>query len=163
VKLPDANVLIYAVNTADPHHEEARSWLDDALGGPETVGFAWIVLLAFLRLATKVGLFPRPLPPGEALARVRAWVSQPASVIATPTPRHLDVLAGLLATTGSGGNLVNDAHLAALALEHDGVVVTYDTDFGRFGVRWETPAAPGGRRARRPGTSGPPARRSGRR
>lgn len=140
MKIVDANVLLYAVNEADPKHEPSRSWLDGALSGGDTVGFSWLVLLAFLRLSTRVGLFPHPLTPGEALDRVRAWLAQPSGVIVEPTPRHLDLLAGLLATEGTGGNLVSDAHIAALALEHDSPVVTYDRDFGRFGgVVWERP------------------------
>lgn len=136
----DANVLLYAVNSAEPRHHEARAWLDSALGGRETVGFAWPVVLAFLRLSTKVGLFPRPLTPPGALSRVRAWLDQPPSVILEPTARHLDVLAGLLAETGAGGNLVSDAHLAAIAVEHGATVVTYDRDFERFpGVRVRRP------------------------
>jgi toxin-antitoxin system PIN domain toxin len=147
VHLVDANVLLYAVNESDPRHEEARAWLDGALCGREAVGLAWPVVLAFLRLSTKAGLFPRPLPVAGALARVRSWTGQPPCVLVEPTARHLHVLAGLLATTGPGGNLVSDAHLAALALEHDATVVTYDGDFGRFaGVRWRPPG---------PATGGP--------
>lgn len=145
MKLVDANVLLYAVNEDDPKHEESRSWLDDALTGSETVGFSWIVLLAFLRLSTKVGLFPFPLPVENALDQVRAWTDQPAAVVVEATPRHLDVLAGLLRTVGTGGNLTSDAHLGTLALELDATVVTYDHDFGRFtGVRWQHPHPPGG-------------------
>jgi toxin-antitoxin system PIN domain toxin len=141
VNLVDANVLLYAVNADDPRHGESREWLDGALNGQETIGFAWTVLLAFLRLSTKVGLFPAPLPVDDALARVRAWTDQPPSVIAEPTPRHREVLAGLLGETGAGGNLVSDAHVAALALEHDATVVTHDSDFGRWeGVRWAKPS-----------------------
>lgn len=144
MKLVDANVLLYAVNKAEPRHREARVWLDGALRDREPVGFPWIVVLAFLRLSTKVGLFPRPLPVRRAVATVSEWVGQPPSVVLEPTPRHLAVLAGLLAGVGAGGNLVNDAHLAALALEHDATVVTYDADFGRFaGVVWMTPAGGG--------------------
>lgn len=140
MKLVDANVLLYAVNEAEPRHMQARRWLDGSLTGPGTVGFAWTVLLAFLRLSTKVGLFPRPLPVGSAMGTVRAWVDDGPGVIVEPTPRHLDVLAGLLGSTGAGGNLANDAHLAALAVEHDATVVTYDSDFHRFaGVRWAEP------------------------
>ncbi|MFS8584230.1 MAG: type II toxin-antitoxin system VapC family toxin [Acidimicrobiia bacterium] len=138
--LVDANVLLYAVNESVDKHEQARSWLDGALNGREPVGLSWIVLLAFLRLSTRVGLFPSPLTVREAIDRVEAWLAQPPSVVLEPTSRHLSVLAGLLASTGSGGNLVNDAHLAALAVEHDATIVTYDTDFGRFpGVRWQLP------------------------
>lgn len=140
MKLADANVLLYAVNTADPKHEASRSWLDGALAGPETVGLPWPVVLAFLRLSTRMGLFPNPLPVSSALDTVRAWLAQPAAVVPSPTGGHLDLLAGLLVGAGTGGNLVSDAHLAALALEHDATVVTYDGDFGRFpGVRWEQP------------------------
>lgn len=138
--LVDANVLLYAVNEDDPEHARARAWLDRALGGGETVGFAWVALLAFLRLSTKEGLFPRPLSIEPATTVVRAWTRQPNSVLVEPTPRHLDVLAGLLAETGTGGNLVSDAHLAALAVEHDAVIVSYDRDFARFvGVRTRSP------------------------
>lgn len=143
MKLVDANVLLYAVNEASEKHEAARSWLDGALSGGETVGFAWLVLLAFLRLSTKIGLFPRPLPPAQALAVLRAWTEQPAAVLVEPTSRHLDLLGRLLADTGVGANLANDAHLAALALEHNAVVETFDNDFGRFrDVRYEQPGQP---------------------
>jgi toxin-antitoxin system PIN domain toxin len=142
VNLVDANVLLYAVNEADPKHDRSREWLDTALRGREPVGFAWVALLAFLRLSTKVGLFPRPLPVEGALARVRSWLDQPPSVVVEPTNRHLQLLTTLLGEVGPGANLVNDAHLAALALEHNGRVISFDSDFGRFtGVRWQSPSA----------------------
>jgi uncharacterized protein len=141
VKIVDANVLLYAVNADAPHHREARSWLDAALSRTETVGFAWIVLLAFLRLSTSAAVFPRPLDVAEAAAIVEAWISQPPAVVVHPSQRHLTLLRGLLASTGSAANLVNDAHLAALAVEHDAAIVSYDGDFARFdGVRRERPA-----------------------
>lgn len=140
MRIVDANVLLYAVNTAAPRHAEARSWLDGALAGREPVGFAWTVLLAFLRLTTHPAVFPRPLTVGEATEIVRAWLAQPAAIVVDPTPRHADLLAGLLAEAGTAANLVGDAHLAALALEHDAVLVSFDADFGRFaGLRRETP------------------------
>ncbi len=142
MRLVDANVLLYAVNTASAHHDSSRTWLDEAVGGREPVGFAWTVLLAFLRLSTHPSVFARPLTPDEATGIVRAWLAQPAAVIVEPTARHADVLAGLLAEAGTAGNLVNDAHLAALAIEHAATVTTFDADFGRFpGVRWERPGA----------------------
>jgi toxin-antitoxin system PIN domain toxin len=142
VRIVDANVLIYAVSSASDHHRSAVQWLDDALNARESVGFSWTVLLAFIRITTHPAIFPRPLSAQEAVAVVRAWLAQPSSVIVEPTPRHVDVLAGLLAEAGTAANLVNDAHLAALALEHDAVLVSYDSDFGRFaGLRREVPAA----------------------
>lgn len=141
MKLVDANVLLYAVNTAAPQHDEARGWLDRSLSGQDTVGLAWQPLLAFVRLSTRSGLFQRPLTTAQSMEVVHAWLAQPACSVLAPTPRHPFVLAELLAQVGVGGNLVNDAHLAALAVEHRATVVTYDTDFARFpGVRWQRPS-----------------------
>jgi uncharacterized protein len=141
VILVDANVLLYAVNQSEPRNDEARRWLDGALGDTETIGFAWAVLLAFLRLSTRIGLFPRPLSVDEALDRANGWLAQPPAVVAEPTARHLSILGDLLRATATGGNLVADAHLAALAVEHRATVVSYDRDFGRFpGVSWRPPA-----------------------
>ena len=142
MKIVDANVLLYAVNSASEHHVASQHWLDGALSGSDTVGFSWVPLLAFVRLTTKVGLFPQPLSPSEAMAQVTEWLAAPGAITVGPTPRHVDVLAGLLSQVGAGGNLVNDAHLAALAVEHRATIVSYDSDFGRFDwIRWETPDA----------------------
>lgn len=114
--------------------------MDGALGSSETVGFSWVVLLAFLRLSTKIGLFPTPLSVEGANQRVAHWLAQPSAVVLEPSARHQAVLAGLLAAAGTGGNLVNDAHLAALATEHRATIVSYDGDFARFeGVGAERP------------------------
>jgi toxin-antitoxin system PIN domain toxin len=140
VKLVDANVLLYAVNEDAPRHAVARGWVDAALSSGEAVGFAWIALLAFLRLSTRRGVFPRPLSISEASSVIAQWLAQPATVVLDPTERHLELLRGLLDPLGSAGNLVTDAHLAALALEHGAEVVSFDTDFSRFpGLRWTDP------------------------
>lgn len=140
MNLVDANVLLYAVNEDSPQHERAGTWLDEALDGAEAVGFAWVVLLAFVRLSTRPDLFPRPLEASQALEVVEGWLEAPAAVVIHPTTRHLAVLAGLLEPFGTAANLVNDAHLAALAVEHRGSVISFDHDFGRFpGVKWREP------------------------
>jgi len=141
VKLVDANVLLYAINVDARHHVLSRRWLDDALSGATTVGFSWVVLLAFIRLATKVDLFPRPLVVDDALDRVDRWLAAPPAVVVEPTVDHARILRRLLDEVGTGGNLANDAHLAALAIGHRATVVSFDRDFGRFGsVTWELPA-----------------------
>lgn len=142
MKLVDANVLLYAVNRDAVHHETARAWLDRSLSGDSTVAFSWIALLAFVRLSSKVGLFPSPLSVEGAMDRVDAWIGAGPAVVVEPTPDHGAILRRLLAQVGIGGNLVNDAHLAALAVEHRCTIVSYDNDFSRFeGVSWESPTA----------------------
>lgn len=141
MKLVDANVLLYAVNADTRRHDVSRSWLDRALSGGATVAFSWVVVLAFVRLATKAGLFPRPLSVDQAMDRVDAWLAAPPAVVVEPTRDHPRIVRSLLRELGAGGNLVNDAHLAALALEHRGIVVSFDNDFSRFpNVQWESPA-----------------------
>lgn len=140
MKLVDANVLIYAVNADAPQHDRARGWLDRALNGAAGVGFSWVPLLAFLRLTTRRGLFATPLTVAQANGVIQDWLAQPSARVVAPTARHAFVLAELLEGLGAGGNLVNDAHLAALAIEHRAEVITFDHDFGRFGgVHWAEP------------------------
>lgn len=140
MKLVDANVLLYAVNEDAEHHERARGWLDAALSGGDTVGFSWVVLLAFIRLTTRRDLFDRPLSPALALDICEGWLGSRSAVVVEPTVAHLPVVRRLIDSVGRAGNVVNDAHLAALALEHRGVVVTFDRDFARFsGVAWQLP------------------------
>ncbi len=131
MKLVDANVLLNAINRSTPDHAVAKRWLDDALSGGATVGFAWAALLAVVRLSTRPGLFERPLTTDEATKVVRSWLSAPTAVVLHPGERHLDLLAHLLEAAGTAGNLTSDAHLAALALEHNAEMVTFDADFGR--------------------------------
>lgn len=140
MRVVDANVLLYAVNADAPHHQASRSWLDRALSGEDTVGFTWLTVTAFMRLVTKAGLFATPLTTEQAVAIVRSWLGAPTARVLEPTAEHLAVLERLLRPLGTGGNLVSDAHLAAIAVEHRAEVVTFDSDFGRFeGVRWRRP------------------------
>jgi uncharacterized protein len=140
VVIVDANVLLYAVDRASAHHEPARAWLDTALAGREAVGLAWVVLLAFVRIGTNPSILPGAMSADEATGQVEAWLGAPAAVVAQPTARHAGLLRGLLRDAGTAGNLMTDAHLAALAIEHGADIVSYDRDFGRFtGVRHRLP------------------------
>ncbi len=128
----DANVLLHAVNRSAARHRTARSWLDGALSDDEPIGFAWIALLAFVRISTRSGIFPTPLSPQQSLGIVEEWLSQPTALQVHPTSRHFAILRGLIDQTGTAGNLTGDAHLAALAIEHGAELVSFDRDFQRF-------------------------------
>lgn len=142
MKLVDLNLLLYAVDTAAGPHERARAWLEETLSGTEAVGFAWVVLLGFARIATNPRIYEQPLAVDEALDLIDAWLAQPVSTVVEPTRRHAVVLRELLGPFGAGGNLVSDAHLAALAIEHGAELCSRDNDFARFGgVRWVDPLA----------------------
>jgi len=138
----DVNLLVYAVNEDAPDHQKAKSWLESAVSGTETVGLPWIVLLAFLRLTTRAGLFQRPLRVETAFDVIHSWLQQPTVTVPEPTSRHLQTLRDLVSPLGTGGNLTSDAHLAALAIEHGAEVCSTDSDFARFSrLRWRNPLA----------------------
>lgn len=140
MKLPDANVLLYAVDDTSPLHRPARIWLERQLSGSETVGFAWVVLLAFLRLGTSPRVFASPLHLDPSLDLVDAWLAQPCATVVHPGERHSALLRELLAPLGTAGNLTTDAHLAAIAIEHGAELVSFDRDFQRFDrLRWRYP------------------------
>jgi len=132
VTLSDVNLLLYAVDSTSPRHEAARRWLEERLSGTETFGFAWTVLLAFVRLSTHRSVFERPLTLAQAFDLVDEWLAQPSAAVLHPTDRHAAVVRELLEPVGAAGNLVVDAHLAALAIEHGATLASSDRDFGRF-------------------------------
>jgi uncharacterized protein len=132
MKLPDTNVLVYSVNVKSPHRIQAAHWLQDAFDHPSGVALAWLALVGFVRIATQPGLLPRPLATADALGLIDEWIGHPHARILHPTERHADVLARLLIAAGTAGNLTNDAHLAALAIEHGATIGSFDRDFKKF-------------------------------
>jgi toxin-antitoxin system PIN domain toxin len=140
VKLPDVNLLLYAVDEGSAWHEPARTWVEERLSGTETFALTWVVLLAFIRLTTSPRVFQSPLSTSEALDLVDSWLAQPCVTVAHPTSRHAAVLRDLLEPLGTAGNLTTDARLAALAIEHGAELCSTDRDFSRFaGLRWADP------------------------
>ena len=130
--LVDANLLIYAVNLDSPYHERARSWLEETLSGDEWVGFTPVVLLAFLRITTRSGIFARPLSCEQSIAYCDSWLAQPNVRVVPVGRNHWRVFRSLLLAAGTAGNLTSDAHLAAVAIELGCTVCSADNDFKRF-------------------------------
>ncbi len=139
--LVDANILLYAT-TQSPDAAKAREWLDSRLNGDARVGLPWASLLAFLRLVTSHRIYESPVSLPDAWAQVERWLTWPNVWIPTPTERHTAILGRMLEAAGGGRNLVPDADLAALAVEHGLLLCSADRDFSRFpGLRWENPVA----------------------
>lgn len=138
--LIDANLLIYASIPSFAQHQAAHDWLDRQLSGAERVGLPWESLIAFLRVATNPRLFPRSATMSEAWRQVLVWLACEPVWIPLPTERHRDAFATLISLSGVHANLVHDAHLAALAIEHGLTLCSTDNDFARFsGLRWVNP------------------------
>lgn len=144
--LVDANLLVYAAVSSSDRHEEAREWLESLLGARERVGLPWASLLAFVRIVTSPRIFERPLGLAAASSVVEAWLARPNVWVPEPGERHWAIVRELLDDGGYRPDLVPDAHLAAIAVEHGLVVASTDGDFARFpGVRWENPLRRRGR------------------
>lgn len=138
--LPDLNLVIYAHSADAPDHASARRWWEDALNGNEPVAIPWAVTLGFIRLMTHRAVLTTPMLPKVAVANVRSWFAQPQVEALDPGTQHLDILERLVSAAGTAGNLTTDAHLAALAIEHQCELHSNDTDFARFpGLRWRNP------------------------
>ena len=138
--IPDLNLLLYAYNDASPNHKGARRWWSALLGGTEPVGIPWSVATGFVRLVTGPHVMGQPAAPDVAIGTVEEWFRLPHVSPVEPGRDHLTLMRRALAATGVGGNLVNDAHVAALAIEQQAEVHTNDADFARFpGLRWRNP------------------------
>lgn len=138
--LVDANLLVYAHVRSVPQHGRIREWLDGKINGTAPVGLPWPSLLAFVRLICNPRIFDRPASISSAWAQVETWLRQQSVWIPLPTERHQEVIAPLMASTEGRANLVPDAHLAALAMEHGLVLCSADGDFARFeGLDWLNP------------------------
>lgn len=131
--VPDANLLLYAYDSSSPFHERACQWWESCLSGDEVVGLTHPVIFAFVRIGTDRRAFEQPLTLALATQHVTAWLGRSVVRILQPDHQHVKhVLALLQAAQASGGNLVTDAQIAALALAHHATVHTADRDFMRF-------------------------------
>ncbi len=140
--VPDVNVIVHAYNAESQVHERARRWWEETLGAPEPVGLAWSVVLGYIRIATHTRILENPLPPSSVCDHVEAWLAQPQVSLLHPGERHASILFDLLRRLGTAGNLTTDAHLAALAIEHQAEIRSTDADFARFsGLSWRNPLA----------------------
>jgi toxin-antitoxin system PIN domain toxin len=142
VIVPDVNLLVHAYNSQSPVHAKARRWWEDCLNGTDPLGLPWVGILGFIRITTNRHILDHPFSPAEACGHVRMWLARPPVSTLHPGDRHAEILFGLLDALGTAANLTTDAHLAALAIEHQAELHSTDADFVRFsGLRWTNPIA----------------------
>ena len=137
---PDVNVLLYALREESDRHVAFHRWLQDALNGPEPVALFEPVLASVLRIATHPGIYRTPAPRVVAQDFVDRCLEAPAAVAMRADTQHWGLFHEMCERADCRGNLVQDAYLAALALEHNCTYVTTDRDFARFPrLRWQHP------------------------
>jgi hypothetical protein len=138
--IPDINLLLYAYDSDSPFHARASAWWQERLSGSESVGLPLVVVFGFLRIGTNGRIFKEPMTSAEASQHIRSWPTQPLVQLIESGSEHVEQVLKLLEKLGTAGNWVTDAQIAALAIEHDAVLHTNDTDFLRFtGLRWFNP------------------------
>lgn len=140
--LVDANILLYAVDEMSPFHDRARLWLEDALNGMRRVALPWLSLSAFLRIVTHPRALAEPLTPVEAWELIDTWLALPVVWSPDPGRSHGSILRQLTVEHDLRANLVSDAVLVALCIEHGLTIVSADSDFARFPeVVWVNPVS----------------------
>ena len=138
--LVDTNILIYAEDSLSLLHKEARQWWDIQLSGESPICLCWSILTSFMRISTNRQIFKKPLTVKQAIMRVQSWIDQPCVRLINPTESHWQVFQIMLLEGQAKANLVVDAHLAALAIEHGCILYSTDSDFSRFPkLKWKNP------------------------
>jgi uncharacterized protein len=138
--LVDVNLLLHAENAASPDHPAAVAWWDEQLSGDDPVCLSWPVIAGFLRLVTNHRVLQQPLTADMAVKIIERWLEVPVVRIVAPTERHWETFRELISATRATANLIPDAHLAALAIEHGCTLHSTDADFARFPrLKWKNP------------------------
>jgi uncharacterized protein len=130
--LLDVNVVVAAHRVDHPHHVFVRQWFDEVLAAEEPFTVPSPVWASFLRIATNRRIFPVPTPLDAAFAFIDATTGQPQHLLVGPGPRHLALLRAQCEEADARGDLVPDAVLAALAVEHRCTIATLNRDYARF-------------------------------
>lgn len=129
----DSNILLYATMPRFAQHDRVKNWLEEALStGSDTIGLMWQVVTGFLRIGTNRRIFDRPLDLEFAQSFITDLFDHPMVTSVGPTENHWQIYADLLSEMNLTGDIVMDAHIAAVAIEHKASVATTDKDFRRF-------------------------------
>lgn len=129
----DVNILLYASDSSSPYFERARSFIESCITHKEIFTVAWPTVMGYLRIATHPAVFDQPLSPDEAMANIETLLSLPHARFLSEEEGFWAVYRATTSEVATRGNLVPDAHLAAL-LRYHGVktLYTHDRDFLKF-------------------------------
>lgn len=137
--LADVNVMLHAFRADSKSHKEARDWLEGVVSGASAFGVSPQVLSGMVRISTHPKIYQKPSALDLALKYATTLLNHPRAVIVTPGNQHWSLFEDLCRKSKATGNLVQDAWLAALAIEWSCEWITYDRDYARFeGLRWRT-------------------------
>lgn len=138
--VPDVNLLIYSYNSESRFHQQAKNWWESVVNSDELVGISWIAILGFARLVSNRKVVSSPISLQRAFEIAELWLEQENVQILNPSSAHIKILKKIVIASQVSSNLTTDAHLAALAIEHQATLFSNDSDFSRFpGLKWVNP------------------------
>ena len=129
----DVNVLLYASDRSSDRHHAARRLVGQCAQGPDLLCLTWPTLMSYIRIATHASIFAAPLSPEEAFHNIEALLLMPHVRAVSELDGFLDAYRHITKGLVVRGNLVPDAHLAAILFQH-GIRTLYsaDSDFRKF-------------------------------
>lgn len=138
--LCDVNIYVHAHREDSTDHKRIYKWMESVLDAGVPFGVSEFVLSSFVRIVTHPKIFETPSPMTEALAFADQVRSHPDAIIVVPGERHWEIFTDLCKDAKATGNLIPDAYLAAMAVEHQCTWITLDRDFARFpDLDWQEP------------------------
>lgn len=131
IMMPDVNLLLYAYDEGSKFHLAAKKWLEKVLLEDE-VFFSWHTITGFLRISTNPRILGNPAPLADAVNIVTTWLALENTHLVFLEKKHWPLFAKMLTDGQAAGNLVMDAHLAAMAASCGAKLASSDRDFTRF-------------------------------
>jgi hypothetical protein len=130
--LPDINILVYAHRADSPYHEQAALTIRGLAESLSPFALCSFVCSGFLRIVTNHRIFAEPTPQEQGIQFVESLLSLENCRVVEPGDRHWRIFSTLLRDSKATGNLISDAYLAAVVVEHGLELVTRDSDFRKF-------------------------------
>ena len=128
---PDVNLLVYAHDETSIFHTSASNWLRSVLISDQ-VFFSWHSITGFLRITTNPRIFRNPITLAKAVQIVDSWLELDNTHLVFLEKKNWPLFSSILIESQANGDLVMDAHLAAMAASCGATVASTDRDFTRF-------------------------------